>query len=495
MGGVILVLVLLLFSCRGQSPTVYTVTFDANGGTLSGEQSVTVIEGMAVSEPDDPTRSGCRFLGWYIQGTGTEYDFTLPVTSDLNLEARWSRINYTTYYTVTFEAKLPEGVSDVAVPDMPPSISIASGGTAEKPETDPELKNGDNTYIFLGWYSGDALFDFSEPITGNTTIEARWSQSYSNDTYGYHVFDAEGLMAWGSAAQDDLSLDCKLEDNIILPKVNEGESNWTAVGTSADDSQYKGTFNGDGKTITNLTVNNSSASYQGMFGYIGKDGSVKSLTLEYASISGKQYIGAIAGRNEGTIENCSINGEVKGSGPHVGGICGSNSGASTNLGTITDCYSTGSVSGYRNVGGVCGYNAFGTITACYSTGSVSGYRNVGGVCGSTASETITACYSTGSVSGSENVGGVCGYNAFGTITACYWSVPADSSVTVTAGIGDGNGTASQVDGNDVTWAEGDNSALSKMNEAISNQAEYEYDKNPDQDTSANMPLVLKESQT
>ena len=440
-GGVILVLVLLLFSCRGQSPTVYTVTFDANGGTLSGEQSVTVIEGMAVSEPDDPTRSGCRFLGWYIQGTGTEYDFTLPVTSDLNLEARWSRINYTTYYTVTFEAKLPEGVSDVAVPDMPPSISIASGGTAEKPETDPELKNGDNTYIFLGWYSGDALFDFSEPITGNTTIEARWSQSYSNDTYGYHVFDAEGLMAWGSAAQDDLSLDCKLGDNIILPKVNEGESNWTAVGTSADDSQYKGTFNGNGKTITNLTVNNSSASYQGMFGYIGKDGSVKSLTLEYASISGKQYIGAIAGRNEGTIENCSINGEVKGSGPYVGGICGSNSGASTNLGTITDCYSTGSVSG------------------------------------------------------SENVGGVCGYNAFGTITACYWSVPADSSVTVTAGIGDGNGTASQVDGNDVTWAEGDNSALSKMNEAISNQAEYEYDKNPDQDTSANMPLVLKESQT
>ena len=441
MGGVILVLVLLLFSCRGQSPTVYTVTFDANGGTLSGEQSVTVIEGMAVSEPDDPTRSGCRFLGWYIQGTGTEYDFTLPVTSDLNLEARWSRINYTTYYTVTFEAKLPEGVSDVAVPDMPPSISIASGGTAEKPETDPELKNGDNTYIFLGWYSGDALFDFSEPITGNTTIEARWSQSYFNDTDGYHVFDAEGLMAWGSAAQDDLSLDCKLEDNIILPKVNEGESNWTAVGTSADDSQYKGTFNGNGKTITNLTVNNSSASYQGMFGYIGKDGSVKSLTLEYASISGKQYIGAIAGHNEGTIENCSINGEVKGSGPHVGGICGSNSGAYTNFGTITDCYSTGSVSG------------------------------------------------------SENVGGVCGYNAFGTITACYWSVPADSSVTVTAGIGDGNGTASQVDGNDVTWAEGDNSALSKMNEAISNQAEYEYDKNPDQDTSANMPLVLKESQT
>ena len=109
LGGVILVLVLLLFSCRGQSPTVYTVTFDANGGTLSGEQTVTVIEGMAVSEPDDPTRSGCRFLGWYIQGTGTEYDFTLPVTSDLNLEARWSRINYTTYYTVTFEAKLPEG--------------------------------------------------------------------------------------------------------------------------------------------------------------------------------------------------------------------------------------------------------------------------------------------------------------------------------------------------------------------------------------------------
>lgn len=63
--GLILILVLLLFSCKDQSPTVYTIIFDPNGGTLNGKQSVIIVEGMPVPEPEAPTKSGYIFDGWY----------------------------------------------------------------------------------------------------------------------------------------------------------------------------------------------------------------------------------------------------------------------------------------------------------------------------------------------------------------------------------------------------------------------------------------------
>ena len=80
--GLILILILLLFSCTDQSPAVYTITFDPNGGTLNGKQSVIVVEGMPVPEPENPTIAGYQFEGWYSDAdTSIPYDFDTPVTS------------------------------------------------------------------------------------------------------------------------------------------------------------------------------------------------------------------------------------------------------------------------------------------------------------------------------------------------------------------------------------------------------------------------------
>jgi hypothetical protein len=137
------------------------------------------------------------------------------------------------------------------------------------------------------------------------------------------------------------------------------------------------------------------------------------------------YTGGLCGRNFGSITSCYSTGSVDGS-DYIGGLCGQNMG-----GTITSCYSTGHVAGSEYfisayyVGGLCGENG-GSITNCYSTGHVGGPEYfpsvyyVGGLCGrNNAGGSITNCYSTSTVVGYAAVGGLCGYNNSGTITSCY----------------------------------------------------------------------------
>ena len=245
------------------------------------------------------------------------------------------------------------------------------------------------------------------------------------------------------------------------------DTNWTPIGN--DSNQYKGTFDGDGHTITGLKVDIQSDNtiYAGLFGYIGEGGTIKNLSLADSKITcsgNRVYAGGVCGWNTGTIENCYNTGDVSGTGTssygfvYAGGVCGFNdfgtiqncyntgdvSGTSTvgsgyaggvcgrNYGTIENCYNTGEVSGiygFVYAGGVCGFNG-GTIENCYNTGDVSGTSTVGsgyagGVCGANGnSATIINCYNTGDVSGTSSngtvyAGGVCGRNYYGTIQNCY----------------------------------------------------------------------------
>ena len=73
----------------GEVKYTVTVTFDSQGGSQVPSQDITV--GEPVSQPDDPTRTGYRFLGWYTAATGgARWDFTQPVTGDQTLYAQWA---------------------------------------------------------------------------------------------------------------------------------------------------------------------------------------------------------------------------------------------------------------------------------------------------------------------------------------------------------------------------------------------------------------------
>ena len=167
-----------------------------------------------------------------------------------------------------------------------------------------------------------------------------------------------------------------------------GTSNFTPIGNSVTNS-FKGTFDGNGKIITNLTVNTTSTSnYAGLFGRVD-GGKISNLGLANVNIKGGDDTGGVAGYISGSgasITGCYVTGTVIGT-AFVGGIAGTVGSSST----VRNCYTTCSVSSTRMyVGGIAGDN-FGTINNCYATGAISGIRAVGGIAGLHAGGTVTRC--------------------------------------------------------------------------------------------------------
>ena len=272
--------------------------------------------------------------------------------------------------------------------------------------------------------------------------------AYDTDTKTYTVYTPDGLLIWNKAVQSDLTLNCTLASNIDITG-----KEWTPVGN--EENPYTGTFNGNGHTITGLTLIQEGVNYVGMIGHLGSDGKVQELTLENVHISGHIFVGGVAGLNSGNLNACTVSGDVSGGGDAGGGIVGQNNGI------VSACTVSGTVSGESSIGGVVGRNSTsGTVIACYrATGSVAGEYYVGGVAGSNStSASVTACYhATGSVSGRYYIGGIVGSNS-ASVTDCYWSDSPDT------GIGSGNGETTKVDDTTVTWQD----AVDAMNTLLQN---------------------------
>ena len=176
------------------------------------------------------------------------------------------------------------------------------------------------------------------------------------------------------------SLSALLLDDIDLSSFE----NWTPIGT--ENKPYTGTFDGNGCTIKGLTIK-STDDFIGLFGYVGEGGCVQNVALEGGSIKGSSYVGGVAGYIYlGTVSNCYNTGDVTGSGNYVGGVVG------RNHGTVSNCYNTGDVEGKDLVGGVAGYISLGTVSNCYNTGAVSGNDRVGGVAGNNRGIVLNCYY-------------------------------------------------------------------------------------------------------
>ena len=157
--------------------------------------------------------------------------------------------------------------------------------------------------------------------------------------------------------------------------------NWTPI--SSEDTPFRGTFEGNSHTIRNLTITNATQEYQGLFGWT--KGIIQNVLVSDANISvtyTNAAVGTIVGRNDGIVQNCAmLGGSVRGN-VYVGGIAGCN----ISMGTVQNCYATGSVTSTGEsaggiVGGIVGGNG-GTVRNCYATGSVTGTgNNAGGVAG------------------------------------------------------------------------------------------------------------------
>lgn len=211
---------------------------------------------------------------------------------------------------------------------------------------------------------------------------------------------------------------------------------WTPIGNNSNN--YTGTFDGNNKTISGLYFNEIRTDDIGLFGYVGSGGSISNVTVIDSYFNGRNDVGGVCGKNQGTIKNCDNTGKVSSKRSKVGGVCGYNY-AKSGTATIKNCNNAGEVSANSSVGGVCGCNEVengtATIENCDNTGKVSGTSsNVGGVCGLN-NGTIKNCNSKAEVSGKHQfTGGVCGYNyaesGTGTITNCYNKGRVNGALTV-----------------------------------------------------------------
>ena len=214
-----------------------------------------------------------------------------------------------------------------------------------------------------------------------------------------------------------------------------GGAGWEPIGT--DLGPFRGTFEGNGRTIRHLFIHRPATDHVGLFGHAGWFGSastIRGVGVVEVDVTGNDYVGALVGHNRGVVTASHAAGPVSGRNL-VGGLVGGSSGA-----RITASYATGPVSGRNRVGGLVGLSIrVSAVTASYATGPVSGGTQVGGLVGrNDGFSTVTASYATGPVSGSSLLGGLVGLNVgSGTIAAGYW----DTSTSGRTAGADGRTTA------------------------------------------------------
>ncbi|MFT0892709.1 beta strand repeat-containing protein [Pseudochelatococcus sp. G4_1912] len=183
------------------------------------------------------------------------------------------------------------------------------------------------------------------------------------------------------------------------------------IGTSTD--PFQGTFNGQGHVINALTINRPSKDNVGLFGYVNS-ATLKSVGLENVSVTGKTSVGGLLGYgSSASINKTFVTGAVAGTGSAIGGLAGNVSG-----GSISVSYTTGTVSSSStHVGGLVGVSGT-SISDVYTTASVTGTGFVGGLAGQSSS-TITRAYASGKVTGGS---GFVGTKPAGTISSSFWDI-------------------------------------------------------------------------
>ena len=356
-------------------------------------------------------------------------------------------------------------------------VELGGGTFYFRPQNDVVLEAG-NRYSYTVKVNatgltleGCTIGDWADG--GGESGAAELGYIYDSNTNTYTVYNADGLLAWNEAAQKDRSINCTLTADIDLTG-----KDWSPIGTNFYNS-YTGTFDGGGHTIMGLTVTTNDQ-YVGLFGRLGKAGTVKNVVMDGIQITCNHrlgYAGGVAGFSwGGTIENCSVSGSVSGT-ICAGGVVGIQWEAS-----ITGCSSSATVKGMVQVGGVAGEtNSGATMAACYATGNVTieidPINNIlgGGLVGFNAGSSVLACYATGNVTstgsstGNVSIGGFLGGN-YTTVTACYWKNNHEQGIGYNKeGIAP---EATKVDGSVVTWQK----AVDAMNTALQNAgSEWRYE--------------------
>ena len=178
-----------------------------------------------------------------------------------------------------------------------------------------EIGNAGQLYWFAGLVNGD-----KEVCTGNVTQDLSAKAVLTADiTVNTGVLNADGTL------QADA----------------ENLRSWTPVGSNTGTEEnaangYSGIFDGQNHTISGLYFDDANADAVGLFGYTTENFQVSGVGITDSYFNGRNYVGAVCGKNNGIIRNCYNTGTVSGS-QYVGGVNGYNNAK------VANCYNIGTI--------------------------------------------------------------------------------------------------------------------------------------------------------
>ena len=260
-------------------------------------------------------------------------------------------------------------------------VELGSGTFYFRPQTDVVLEAG-NRYTYTVKVNatgltleGCTIGDWADG-GGESGAAEDLGYIYDSNTNTYTVYNADGLLAWNKAIQEDESINCTLTADIDLTG-----REWTRLETWPG---YSGVFNGQGHRITGL---NFSAASFGLFLFLNVSGVIKNLQLIDVNLDGSS--GGAAGmvdRNHGQIIACSVTGKLT---VHSGGI------ANANYGDIIACWFNGTLIDESGCGTIVRFN-YKNITSCYWGGNAGQgvLRNEGGTVVATKVDGATVKWQT-----------------------------------------------------------------------------------------------------
>ena len=277
--------------------------------------------------------------------------------------------------------------------------------TESETETATQINTNTNKPVMLSAISNNGIATYAGEISMADIINGTVAWA---DTDGKTISISSGaelqkLAELTNAGNDTTGRTFTLTADIDMAE--EGITNFTPIGNSTSNT-FKGVFDGQGYTISNLTIN-SSDEYVGLFGHI-YNSTISNVNLDNISIEHNYkngYTGSLVGRaNRVTISSCSVSGKITGNSPYVGGL----GGIVANNSIVTKCSADIELNNTNPYNGV----------------------TVGGLI-ATSKSTISECTASGSItvnnSRMENVGGFIGHN-YGSIEECSSSVDIKNNV-------------------------------------------------------------------
>ncbi len=190
----------------------------------------------------------------------------------------------------------------------------------------------------------------------------------------------------------------KLMNDIVLPE--NVPNNMTSIG-SYPNYPFKGTFDGNGKLIYNLYIDQPNTPYQGFFGYT-LNANLFNVGLVNITASGRNYTGGMVAYAENThMRDCYVNGGTLFALSYCGGLVGYQEQGTNSI--ISGCYNTCEVTGNNYVGGLIGFSNYSTVRNSYVAGRVSAQGEpVGAIIGGANEVLMYYCYFSIELTGQTN---------------------------------------------------------------------------------------------